>query len=71
MLETCRGGPGPISLSVENFDQVRHPGCWPKTKFLIKFDHPGPVGQSEPNPVLLATMDQIFDQPIFPLFDAL
>ena len=29
MLETCRGGPGPISLSVgktKNFDQVRpHP----------------------------------------------
>ena len=40
MLETCRGGPGPISLSVEktsNFDQVRPPqSCWPKrTKFLI------------------------------------
>ena len=29
MLETCRGGPGPIILSVEktkNFDQVHHPG---------------------------------------------
>ena len=28
MLETCRGGPGPISLSIEktkNFDQVRPP----------------------------------------------
>ena len=40
MLETCRGGPGPISLSVEktkNFDQVRPPrSFWPKwTKFLI------------------------------------
>ena len=40
MLETCRGGPGPISLSVEktkNFDQVRPPrSCLPKwTKFLI------------------------------------
>ena len=40
MLETCRGGPGPISLSVEktkNFDQVRWPrSCWPKwTKILI------------------------------------
>ena len=40
MLETCRGGPGPISLSVEktkNFDQVRPTrSFWPKwTKFLI------------------------------------
>ena len=40
MLETCRGGPGPISLSVEkttNFDQVRPPrSCWPKlTQFLV------------------------------------
>ena len=40
MLETWRGGTGPISLSVEkikNFDQVRPPwSCWPKwTKFLI------------------------------------
>ena len=40
MLETCRGGPGPISLSVEktkNFDQVPPPrSCWPKwTQFLI------------------------------------
>ena len=40
MLETCRGGPGPISFSVEktkNFDQVRPPGSfWPKwTQFLI------------------------------------
>ena len=40
MLETCRGGPGPISLSVEkneNFDQVWLPrSCWPKwTKFFI------------------------------------
>ena len=45
MLETCRAGPGPVSLSVEK---------------TIKFDHPGPVGQN----------DQIFDGPIFPLFDA-
>ena len=34
MLETWRGGPGAISLSVEktkNFDQVRPPrSCWPK-----------------------------------------
>ena len=37
MQETCRGGPGPIILSVE------------KTKSLIKFDHPGPVGQNGPN----------------------
>ena len=40
MLVTCRGGPGPISLSIaktKNFDQVRPPQyCWPKwTKFLI------------------------------------
>ena len=37
MLETCRGGPGPISLSVEktkNFDQVLRT-C--------------PVGQNGPN----------------------
>ena len=37
MLETCRGGPGPIILSVEknkNFDQVRPPR---------------PVGQNRPN----------------------
>ena len=33
MLETCRGSPGPISLSVEK----------------IKFDQPGPVGQNGPN----------------------
>ena len=36
MLETCRGGPGPIILSVEktkNFDQVRPPrSCWPNWK---------------------------------------
>ena len=37
MPETCRGGPGPIRLSVE------------KTKILIKFDHPGPVGQNGPD----------------------
>ena len=37
MLETCRGGPDPISFSVE------------KIKILIKFDHPGPVGQNGPN----------------------
>ena len=40
MLEICRAGPGPVSLSVEktkNFDQVRPPrSCWPKwTKGLI------------------------------------
>ena len=40
MLETCRGGPGTISLSVEktkNFDQVRPTlSFWPKwTQFLI------------------------------------
>ena len=40
MLETCKGGPGPISLSDEktkNFDQVRPPlSLRPKwTKFLI------------------------------------
>ena len=40
MLETCREGPGPISLSVEktkNFDQVQPPqSSWPKwTQFLI------------------------------------
>ena len=40
MLETCRAGPGPVSLSVEktkNFDQVQPPrSCWPNwTKFLI------------------------------------
>ena len=40
MLETCRGGTGPISFSIEktkNFDQVRPPLSWkPKwTKFLI------------------------------------
>ena len=40
MLETCRGGNGPISLSVEktkNFDQVRPPRSRrPKwTKFFI------------------------------------
>ena len=37
MLETCRAGPGRVSLSVEktkNFDQVRPPG---------------PVGQNLPN----------------------
>ena len=37
MMETCRAGPGPVSLSVE------------KTKNLVKFDHPGPVAQNEPN----------------------
>ena len=40
MLETCRGGAGPISLSVEktkNFDHVRPTWSWrPKwTKFFI------------------------------------
>ena len=40
MLETCRAGPGVVSLSIEktkNFDQVRPPlSCLPKwTKFLI------------------------------------
>ena len=42
MLETCRGGPGPISLSVEktkNFDQVRPPrSCW--RKMDQNFDRP-------------------------------
>ena len=31
MLETCRGGPGPISLNVEktkNFDQIRPTWSW-------------------------------------------
>ena len=37
MLETCRAGPGSFSLSIE------------KTKNLVTFDHPGPVGQNEPN----------------------
>ena len=37
MLVTCRGGPGPISLSIA------------KIKILIKFDHPSIVGQNGPN----------------------
>ena len=49
MLETCSGGPGPISWSVEKD---------------LKF------GSSSTTPVLLAKMEQIFDRPIFPLFDA-
>ena len=50
MLKTCRAGPGSVSLSVEK-----------GLKILIKFDHPGPVGQNG---------NQIFDRPIFHLFDA-
>ena len=42
MLETCRAGPGPVSLSFEktkNFDQVRPPrSCWPKSTKI--FDLP-------------------------------
>ena len=38
-LETCRGGPGPISLCVEktkNFDQIQQPLLWQKWyKILI------------------------------------
>ena len=37
MLETCRGGLGPISLSIE------------KIKILIKFVHPSPEGLNGPN----------------------
>ena len=45
MLETGRGGPGPICLSVEKtkiFDQVRPPRSWrPKwTKFFIGMFYP-------------------------------
>ena len=36
MLETCRGGPGPIRLCVE------------KTKISVKFNHRGPGGQNGP-----------------------
>ena len=35
MLEACRGGPGPISLSIE------------RVKILIKFSHRGPGAENE------------------------
>ena len=77
MLETCKGGPRPISLHVEktqNFDQVLPPRPWrPKwTKFLLE----GRLyvcmlkrlkfWSSSPTAALETKMDQIFYPPVSP-----
>ena len=48
MLETCRGGPGPISLSDEdtkNFDQVRQPRSYMLETCRAR-GGPGPISLS-------------------------